>query len=97
MEIDSEKISEVERLTSMVVGSSALTKACFDVFDYALKLRTGEVIRFSDATVLCKDWIHLDLSAFDQPEKDGVPFKAVRGMDVRIADIVWVMDGPEGS
>ena len=31
----------------MILGSYALTKACLDdSFDYALKLRTGEVIRF---------------------------------------------------
>lgn len=76
-----------------------MLKACHDSpFDYALKLRTGEVIRFCGATIINAEWIHLEVYAMDeQPERNCLPFPADRGIDVRIADIVWVMDAPEGS
>ena len=90
---------DCERFTDMLLGSHALAKACHDDgFDYALKLRTGEVIRFMGAKILTPEWIHLDvMSMSDQPEDNYLPYKADRGVDVRIADIVWVMDAPEGS
>ncbi len=92
MEYDHEKLSRI------LVGSDALAKACGDEFDYALKLRTGEVIRFTGARVISSGWIHLDVMRhMHQPEKNRLPYKADRGIDVRIADIVWVMDAPEGS
>jgi hypothetical protein len=33
----------------------------------------------------------------DQPEQNRIAYPADRGLEVRIADIVWVMDAPEGS
>ena len=87
-----------EELATTMLGSRALAKACVDHFDYALKLRTGEVIRFSEAEIIRPGWIHLEGCAPDaQPHKDRLPFKADRGIDVRIDEIVWVMDAPEGS
>ena len=82
-----------------MLGSYALAKACQDdSFDYALKLRSGEVIRFVGAYVLSPEWIHLFVMPKRcQPENNRLPFLADRGVDVRIADIVWVMDAPEGS
>ena len=90
---------ECNRLSQLLLGSSALAKACMDdCFDYALKLSTGEVIRFQGAKVISPDWVHLDvLSREDQPEINSLPYRAARGVDVRICDIVWVMDAPEGS
>jgi hypothetical protein len=86
------------KLTKLLVGSHALAKACSDNFDYALKLRTGEVIRFSEARLISSGWIHLDVMEPDcQPAGPSLPYPADRGVDVRIADIVWVMDAPEGS
>jgi hypothetical protein len=32
-----------------------------------------------------------------QPVGSNLPYPADRGVDVRIADIVWAMDAPEGS
>lgn len=89
---------EEERLIQMMIGSAALAKACLDQdFDYALKLRGGEVIAFKGATLLCKEWIHLDVKPpHDQPP-DCLAFPADRGVDVRISEIVWVMDAPCGS
>jgi len=90
---------ERRKLIQMVVGSNALAKACIDnCFDYAVKLRTGEVIRFTGAEIISNEWIHLTLdSCLKQKTDYMVAYSAERGIDVRIADIVWVMDAPEGS
>jgi hypothetical protein len=77
--------------------SRALLKSCSDYFDYALKLRTGEVIRFRSATLLNKEWIHLEIEDAERNTEFALPYKADRGIDVRLSDIVWVMDAPEGS
>lgn len=90
---------ERRKLIQMFVGSNALAKACIDCsFDYAVRLRTGDVIRFVGAEIINSEWIHLDLGDWlDQPKSNGLAYPARRGIDVRIADIVWVMDAPEGS
>jgi hypothetical protein len=85
-----------EKLHEHLLGSHVLAKACVDPFDYALKLRTGEVIRFIRAEYLRPGWIWIDfLSPDEQPPGHGIPFDTERGMDVRIDEIVWVMDAPE--
>ena len=93
------EMQERQKFVQIIVGSDALTKACHDnCFDYAAKLRTGEVIRFCGASVINSEWIHLDLVSYlKQPTLNRLPYPAERGIDVRIADIVWVMDAPEGS
>lgn len=73
-----------------ILGSEALIKATQDCFDYALKLRTGDIISFSEAKIIAPEWVHLSGCS-------GLPFMADRGVDVRISDIVWVMDAPNGS
>ena len=74
--------------------SGALQKACDDEFMYALKLRSGDVIEFASATILTGGiWIHLNGVVTNKNQ----PFLADRGMDVRISDIIWVMDAPHGS
>ena len=98
---DSESFAAFEnelRMVEVLVGSAALAKACFDEFDYAMKLSTGEVIDFSSAKVLNKEWVHLVIKPMkDQPKVNRIVYPAERGMDVRLADIVWVMDAPQGS
>jgi hypothetical protein len=88
-----------DKLLSIAGLPPALAKSCQDnPFDYALKLRTGEVITFSGASLLNLDWIHLTVKPMDeQPSVNRIAFPAERGMDVRLSDIVWVMDAPEGS
>lgn len=97
----SEKM-ELERKTKIlesILGSEALAKACYDdSFDYALKLRTGEVVRFIGAKLLNREWINIELpqdKRWNTPNP--FPFSADRGVDIRISDIVWVMDAPNGS
>lgn len=77
-----------------ILGSHALAKSCEDPFMYALKLRTGEVIEYESAEVLANEnWLKLK----GIMQTNSQPFLADRGMDVRISDIVWVMDAPHGS
>lgn len=96
---DAQPIEDNEsKLIKIITGSDALAKACQDTFDYAMKLRTGEVIRFYCAEILNDEWVTLDLYPIDeQPDSNRIAYPAKRGMDVRISDIVWVMDAPEGS
>lgn len=95
-----EQESEREiKILESILGSEALAKACTDKsFDYALRLRTGEVVRFVGATLLNREWINIELppdGQWDTPNP--FPFDADRGIDIRISDIVWVMDAPNGS
>jgi hypothetical protein len=93
----------VNKITSegleAILGSHALAKACQDnCFDYALKLRTGEVLRFVGAELLDSEWIRIDLGGKDRWDTpNNFPFKADRGLEIRISEIVWVMDAPNGS
>ena len=80
----------------------ALLKAAGDYFDYALRLSTGEIIRFRSAK------IHGDYATLyggdggyeaqsllkDNPS---LPFSFDRGIDVRVSEIVWCADAPNGS
>lgn len=93
-----EAMNEEAMLLEILTGSPALAKACLDYFDYALKLRTGEVIYFWSAKVLNKEWVHLELKPEgEQPEENRIAYPGDRGVDVRLSDIVWVMDAPMGS
>lgn len=70
----------------------AFTKSLYDPFDYALKLRTGEVIRYEHASLAGTEWAHLH-QARDYPEGEEYP----RGIDIRLSEVVWVKDAPQGS
>lgn len=71
-----------------------LAKATSDQFDFVVGLRTGVVMRFISKTLSIEgDWVFL-------PEPDtviGLPFPFCRGMQVRLSEIAWVADAPEGS
>lgn len=80
--------------------SPSLAKACVDPFDYAIKLRTGETFRFTQAHYSGGDFVTLDAGShwvYDRTIKSATGYPAPRGIDVRISDIVWCMDAPEGS
>lgn len=80
----------------------SLIKACCDPFAYALGLRDGTVIRFEQASIcgefasltLHDDWMRWHMP---DPPHHGLPYPCPRGVDVRIADIVWCADAPSGS
>lgn len=72
----------------------SLAKACQDDnFEYALQLRTGQVIRFTGASI-SGEFAHLTAYGGNFPE---LPYPCPRGIDVRISDIVWCADAPTGS
>ena len=89
-------IEEEERRNMWPGESGALAKSLSDPFDYALKLRTGEVIRYEGADIVNKDWVHLKGARIDGGWEDENPHFD-RGIDVRLSDIVWVKDAPYGS
>lgn len=75
----------------------SLLKALRDSFDYALGLKNGHVIHFSEAHLLKGErWIKL-IGFNETIEMDGVSFSFPRGLDVRISEIAWVADAPNGS
>ena len=86
----------------------ALWKAVHDPFTYVLQLRRGDMWRFESAR-LCADlaFVHLigvRVEVWDEWDLTGVmdehttgPLLFDRGVDLRIADIVWVADCPQGS
>lgn len=75
-------------------SSLELSKACHDPFDYAVGLSNGAVIRFTEASFdkHTPGWIHLS-----EIKCGTLPFPAERGVSIRIKEIVWIMDAPEGS
>jgi len=80
----------------------SLDKATEDQFIYAVRLRTGELMTFSKAR-LNGEWVHLSDPDVITPDRlgarwdRGMEFVLDRGMDVRLADIVWCADAPFGS
>jgi hypothetical protein len=74
----------------------SLIKACGDSFYYSLRLSTGEIIRFGEASIH-GDYAHLTLTDADAGINDLLPYRFERGIDVRIDAIVWCADAPEGS
>lgn len=80
-------------------GGTVLAKACLDCeFDYACRLRSGEVVYFRGAKVLSGGWVELTLKPMDeQPTQNRIAYPADRGLEVRVSDIVWIMDAPNGS
>jgi hypothetical protein len=95
------RIEAEHRHLEQALGSPALVKACLDYFDYALRLKSGEVIRFTDAAWHGNGWLTLNgvdpNKDFRSPHRQDLPFPAARGVDVRLDDILWVMDAPCGS
>jgi len=85
----------------------ALYKACWDSFDYAMRLRTGETWLFAEARPINAEWVEITLlqdrdschqerwAAVGHPESPRPPFP--RGVEVRVSDIVWIADAPFGS
>ena len=67
----------------------ALKKACIDNYNYALCLKSGEIIYFCEARPIDADWINI-LS----PQGPGIFTGRVitRGLNVRLSEIVWCLD-----
>jgi hypothetical protein len=76
----------------------SLAKATVDnPFDYVCQLRTGELIRFDGAE---PHGAFVRLRGGRGAENDGVTglkHGCPRGVDVRLSEIVWCADAPDGS
>ena len=75
----------------------SLLKAVLDPFDYALGLKNGAVIRFGSA-VLNGAFVTLTRNGLS-PEhmSDEIGYILDRGIDVRVSEILWCADAPDGS
>ena len=79
-----------------------ILKAAFDHYDYALGLKDGTVIRFTDATIM-GDYVLLRVAdaepVFENGRREGfklLPYPCQRGVAVRLDCIAWAVDAPEG-
>jgi hypothetical protein len=100
---------EDERLRALG-WPDALMKAVNDSYRYACQLRTGVVVAFERAAVVdaAGCWVRLHSSAFETMPAVTVQLTTAsenvtarhltfgRGLEVRVADIVWVADAPDG-
>lgn len=85
------------------VGNYSLDKSRCDDFSYAMQLSTGMIVRFTSSTLSENgEWLHIRgvrvmedlLKLWDYGYE---PREFSRGMDVRVNQIVWSSDCPEGS
>ena len=77
--------------------SSSMGKALADVFQYAMGLKDGTIIRYGSLSLDNPGWVHL--TDIDDVYVHGqkLDYSFERGMEVAIADIVWHCDAPYGS
>lgn len=83
---------------------ASLLKATVDQFDYLLRVRTGEVLRFASA-VIFGDYVLLEngggVPSFHEQGAILVGVdrfaECARGIEVRVDDIVWCCDGPHAD
>lgn len=78
----------IERTSTELLAAgwpSALIKALFDEFGYRCRLRTGETVDFHSAEKLSAGWARLNGAK-------GTGAVLTRGLEVRVADIVWIAD-----
>jgi hypothetical protein len=81
-----------------------LSKALCDPFDYALGLRDGTVIRFHYADAFKGGWVRINVGQIydggfvnDKEHRTVGDWSFDRGLYVRVSDIVWIADAPQGS
>jgi hypothetical protein len=74
--------------------SDTLLKIVGDYFDGVLGLKNGMVIRFRTGRI-DGDFVHLTLDGM--PQIQPLPYGFDRGIDVRLSEIVWCADTPNGS
>lgn len=82
-----------------VFGSLVLVKSTEDSFHYYIGLKNGATIAFTGSTLISGDWLHLDEAKFIKPDAiTGSEWNMDlpgpdRGIDVRISEIAWAIDG----
>jgi hypothetical protein len=79
-----------------------LAKATVDAFDYAIGLKDGTVIRFESAEASeDMQWVtitpaRIDVVVWGSTEPADT-FSFARGLVIRVSEIVWACDAPQGS
>jgi hypothetical protein len=74
---------------------ASLIKACYDSFFYVAYIRGLGVFEFTDAKIH-GEWVWLDRTS-NYELKDHPPYPFERGIDVRLSEILWCADAPNGS
>jgi hypothetical protein len=97
-----EDAAEEEEFSLTARDRRHLVKASMDAFSYALGLRGGLVVRFTSLTFLRDNWVRLHCAAGgddgvygslqDMTDGKRLPLLCSRGLDVPLAEIVWVAD-----
>lgn len=92
-------LNAFRRIADSAMGLGFLSKACWDEDgDYAVRLRSGEVVIICGVLLIDTIWVRLYPKAMsDQPCSSRIPFVHDNGMDVRIDDIVWIMDASDDA
>lgn len=70
-----------------------LAKALCDPFDYAIGLKSGEVIRCSEVN-MHGEWVVLNQV---NSEETSLKYPCPRGLQVHMSAVAWIADAPEGS
>ena len=102
--VDSNSRDDLDRITDAVSNKdrfelpNALSKSMSEPYDYALGLRNGTILYFSEASYQPgSEWVHLKAPMPGVEKRHGyiiVPFD--HGLDVRLSEIAWVADSPYG-
>lgn len=77
-----------------------LLKAAVDPFDYAFGLKSGAVIKITCANIDIKgDWVIFPTPCIEESTLYMRDMNRAfdRGLQVRLSEIVWVADAPNGS
>ncbi len=88
--------AHVCRPCALTVPPSLLKAAIDNPFDYALGLRSGHVLRFKGCQ-FHGAWVTIMLGEGVRSEPLGTHYTFDRGVDVRLDEIVWCADAPQGS
>jgi hypothetical protein len=102
---ESESVPNLEQKLIANGWPAPLAKAAVDRhFDYAIGLRNGTVVRFQGGTPSeDMQWITIDSDGLQilrgGTEVDRIPnsFSFERGLAIRVSEIMWAADAPEGS
>ena len=68
-----------------------LCKLTMDHFTYLVGLKSGRVLKVEHGTKITEKWIRF------MPDEDLCGYPCPRGIDVKISEIEWIVDAPEGS
>jgi hypothetical protein len=76
---------------------SHLIKGCVDPFDYALGTKSGLIVRWTgEIAIIEGEWLNIPEGKLEILGL-GAPWPLPRGLQIRISEIVWVADAPQGS